>query len=178
MKTLNLNIMNELFFNDSSAISIASNTFINVPIILRYDNLNLIEVVKDLQIGYYTQIPIYHPDGTKLAVAKGARIFNTKEGEKAGVVIDKYPNIWVCRREKQTLFEIRQQSPNLFKTTAELYTNDGYFIKCTDNPHIDLFDKSASSMSVGGAEFSGCHFENLRVGIQINKDGTMSIGCS
>lgn len=167
--------MSELIFSQSPCINIASNTFINVPVILRYENLNLIEVIKDLEIGYCTQIPIFHPDGTKLAVAKNSRIFNTPDGVKAGVKIEKYPGLWVCKMENKDLFEIRQQGPDLFKTTAELYTNDGFFVKCTDNPQVGLFDKNASALAIKGITLSGNTFSNIKIGIDIKKDGSIHI---
>lgn len=170
--------MSELVFSQSPCITIASNTFINVPIILRYEDLNLIEVIKDLTIGYHIEIPIYHPDGTKLAVAKNSRIFNTSEGEKAGVKIDKHPGVWICKMENKELFEIRQEGPNLFKTTAELYTNDGCFIKCTDNPEINVFDKNASALSFNSITMSNCIFKDISIGIDIKKDGSVGIASS
>ena len=130
--------MSELIFNQSPEIKIATNTFINVPIILKYEDLNLIEVVKDLTMGYTTKIPIFHSDGTDLGVALNSRFFPTEEGKKAGVIVDKHPGLWVCKLNGQELFEIRQEKPNLFKTTAELYTNDGSFIKLDESPDINI----------------------------------------
>ena len=49
-----------LVFQKSPEIELATNRFINVPIILQYDVTPLIEVVKEINIGFEIQIPIYH----------------------------------------------------------------------------------------------------------------------
>lgn len=66
---LNLNHQNNfmeksIIFQASPRVTIATNTFINVPVVLKYEDINLIEIVKREQLGYTTQIPIYHQDGT------------------------------------------------------------------------------------------------------------------
>jgi hypothetical protein len=52
----------ELVFQSSPRIIVASNTFINVPIILKYEDTPLMEIIKEQGIGFTTQIPIYHSD--------------------------------------------------------------------------------------------------------------------
>ena len=167
--------MSELIFTKYPIIKIATNTFINTPIILRYEELNLIEVVNDLVLGYATKIPIFHPDGTHLAVVVNSRIFPTKEGEKAGITIDKRKGIWVCKMDNKELFEIRQQEDNLFKTTAELYTNDGSFIKCDDNPDVKIFN-NGKELTIGALTMVDCTFSNCPVGLHFKKNGAFSMG--
>ncbi len=76
--------MDKLIFNESPAVEIATNTFIDVPIILQYEDTPLIEVVKTQEAGYTTQIPIYHSDDTYLAKAVESRLFTTLQADKAG----------------------------------------------------------------------------------------------
>ena len=167
---------NKLIFNNQYRFELATNLFVNVPVILKYEDIDLISVIRETTLEYTTKIPIFHSDGKHLADAKGSRLFKTPEGEKAGLEIDKYPNLWVGKINGKIIFEIRQKSPDLFKTTAELYTNDGYFVKCLDNPSPWLIDASGNSLKIGGIVMSGNTFINSRTGIWIRKDGSVGIG--
>ena len=75
--------MNELIFTQFPAVTIATNTFINCPVPLKFDDTNLIELIQEEKVGFTTQIPIYHPDGTYLAKVVGNRIFLTDDGKKS-----------------------------------------------------------------------------------------------
>jgi hypothetical protein len=168
---------NSLIFQTSPKVTIATNTFVNVPIILKYEDTNLIEVVKEESLGFTTQIPIYHQDGTYLAKVTGNRLYLTEDGKKTGLKIEKHEGLWVCSIDKQTLFEIQQQTGDAFKTTAELYTPDGYFVKCTDSPTPGLIDTSGNAIKMGGMTMSGNWIEGCKVGIWIRKNG-FSMGVS
>ncbi|WP_026995189.1 hypothetical protein [Flectobacillus major] len=167
---------NSLIFQNSPQVTIATNKFINVPVILKYEDTNLIEVIKEVGIGFTTQIPIYHQDGTYLAKVNGTRMYLTKDGEKAGLKIEKHQNLWVCTMDKQTLFEIQQQTGDAFKTTAELYTPDGYFVKCSASPSPNLIDTTGNELKIGGIIMSGNTFIDCRIGIWLKKNGSCSIG--
>ncbi len=168
--------MNQLIFSEIPQVTIATNIFINCPVILKFDDINLIELIKEEQVGFTTQIPIYHPDGTYLAKVNGNRIFLTDDGKKVGLKIEKKANVWECQMEKQTLFEIHQQSANSFKTQAELYTPTGHFVKCTDSPKPDLIDINGNSLQIGGIIMSGNTFSGMKTGIWIRSNGQFSIG--
>lgn len=169
---------NSLIFQTSPRVTLATNTFINVPVILKYEDINLIEVVKEQGLGFTTQIPIYHQDGTFLAKVTGNRMYLTKDGEKVGLKIEKHQGLWVCTMDKQTLFEIQQQTGDSFKTTAELYTPDGYFVKCTDAPTPSLIDTKGNSLNIGGIIMSGNTFSGCRIGIWLKQNGSCMIGVS
>jgi len=47
-----------LVFLSSPIVTIATNTFVNVPIILKYEDTPMIEIVHDVGIGFTFQIPI------------------------------------------------------------------------------------------------------------------------
>lgn len=63
--------MDKLIFTSSPVMTIATNIFINVPIILQYEEVPLVQIVKAHPAGFTTQIPIYHSDGTYLAKVVG-----------------------------------------------------------------------------------------------------------
>jgi len=167
---------NSLIFQTSPEVTLSTNRFMNVPVVLKYEDTILIEVIKEEGIGFTTQIPIYHQDGTYLAKVNGNRIYLTKDGEKAGLKIEKHQNLWVCTMDKQTLFEIQQQTGDAFKTTAEIYTPDGYFVKCSDSPSPQLIDTTGNELKIGGMIMSGNTFNGCQIGIWLRKDGSCSIG--
>ncbi len=167
---------NSLIFQTSPRVTLATNTFINVPVILKYEDINLIEVIKEQGLGFTTQIPIYHQDGTYLAKVTGNRMYLTKDGEKVGLKIEKHQGLWVCTMDKQTLFEIQQQTGDSFKTTAELYTPDGYFVKCTDSPTPSLIDTKGNALKIGGIVMSGNIISGCKIGVWLKKDGSFLMG--
>jgi hypothetical protein len=77
--------MESLIYKQAPFVQLASNTFINVPTVLQYEDTPLISVVRVAKAGFTTEIPIYHNDGTYLAKVVGSQIYRTADGEKAGV---------------------------------------------------------------------------------------------
>ena len=170
--------MDELIFTSSPVMTLATNIFINVPIILQYEEIPLIQIVKAQPAGFTTQIPIYHPDGTYLAKAVGSRLVLTSEGRKAGLSLKYLNKMTVCKLGSRVLFEIIRQEAAALKTHAELFTPDGYFVKITESPQPELFDASSHSLRITGITMSENTIANCRIGIWIKKDGSVSIACS
>lgn len=166
----------ELVFQSSPRIIVATNTFVNVPVILKYEDTPLIEVIKEQGIGFTTQIPIYHSDGTYLAKVKGNRVYLTEAGKRANIEIRDTPGKFICSLERQVMFELSHGVGEAFKANAELYTPDGYFVKCSDAPKPELFDLTGAAIKVGGITMTGNLFQNLSVGIWLRKDGSCAIG--
>src|SRR4030042_3616112 len=96
----------QLVFQSSPSIIVATNTFINVPIILKYEDTPLMEVIKEQGIGFTTQIPIYHSDGTYLAKVKGNRVYPTEAGKKANLEIIDTPSKFICSLDSKVVFEL------------------------------------------------------------------------
>ena len=166
----------KLYFQSSPSITVATNTFISVPVILQYEETPLIEVINEQGIGFTTQIPIYHSDGTYLAKVKGNRVYPTEEGKKANIEIRDQQGKFICSLDKKVMFELTHGVGDAFKADAELYTPDGYFVKCTDAPKPELFDLSGNAIKVGGITMVGNIFQNLSIGIWMRKDGSCAIG--
>jgi len=164
-----------LIYQTSPAVTLATNTFVNVPVILQYENTPLISVVREQQLGFTTEIPIYHSDGTYLAKVRGTRMFSTIDGAKSGLVMRSLAHITVCELNGRTVFEIQHASGDAFRTRAELHTPDGVFIKCADSMP-EIFDTAGKSLNLGGINMQNCTFRNTRIGIQIFKDGRMGMG--
>ena len=77
---------------------------------------------------------------------------------------------------EKTLFEIHHQADDAFKTVAELYTPDGYFIKYANDPVPIVIDNNGSALRIGGVIMSGNTFVNNKIGIWIRKNGQLLIG--
>ncbi|HUW95515.1 MAG TPA: hypothetical protein VMW58_06985 [Anaerolineae bacterium] len=166
----------QLYYQSSPHVTIASNTFVNVPVVLKYEDTPLLEVVRQQPLGFTTQVPLYHSDGTYLAKVKGNRVYPTQAGKKARIRIRDLPGKFVCTLEGRVLFELSHGVGDEFKADAELYAPDGYLVRCSDAPLPDLFDLTGSAIRVGGVTMTGCVFKNLSVGIWLHKDGSCAIG--
>jgi hypothetical protein len=166
----------KLYFESSPRITVATNTFINVPVILKYEDTPLIEVIKEHGIGFTTQIPIYHSDGTYLAKVKGNRVYPTEEGKKVNIDIKDMPGMFICSLENKVMFQLSHGVNEAFKADAELFAPDGCFVKCSDAPKPELFDLTGNAIKVGGITMIGNIFQNLSIGIWLRKDGSCAIG--
>lgn len=170
--------MNKLIYQNVPTVTLSTNTFRNVPVILQYDETPLISIVREESLGYTTEIPIYHQDGTYLAKVNGTRIYPTEAGKLAGLSM-KYPKgMTVCEMDGRTLFEIFHSSGDSFRTEAELFTPDGCFVKCHDSPIPELIKASGEKLAVGGIHMSGNIIANCRIGVWLRSDGSCTVGCS
>jgi len=170
--------MDELIYQSSPVVTFASNTFVNVPTILQFDDTPLISVVREEHLGYTTEIPIYDSSGVYLAKVRGTRVYATPEGKEAGVRIRQRPKLWICEVGDRTAFEIHQQAGDAFRTDAELYAPTGHFLKVADSPTPVVVDASGTALRVGGVTMVGNQFHNVRIGVWIRSDGSMAIGVS
>lgn len=167
-----------LIYQTSPAVNFATNIFINVPIILQFDDTPLISVVKEQTLGYTTEIPIFHTDGTYLAKVNGTRVFPTEAGKKAGIVIRDLPNQTICEVAGKTAFEINHQQGDAFRIQAELSTPSGYFVKTADVPTPVLLKSNGQALQIGGMIMSRNTFQGCKIGIWLKSDGSLGIGCN
>lgn len=169
--------MNELVFHENSAILLGTNIFKNVPILLQFEATPLIQVIDDLELGKTTNIDVYHSDGTMLAKVKGTRIYKTKAGETADLNIEKYRDATICKLGDRTILEIEHSEGDLFKVSAELHTADGYLVGVSaEDPKYRLSAVNGDGINVGAATFQGNRFENVRIGILFDRNGTFRLG--
>jgi len=170
--------MEKLIYQTAPTVTLATNKFMNVPIILQFDDTPLISIVKEQSLGFTTEIPIYHSDGTYLAKVNGTRIYPTKDGEKAGIVMEHPAHMTICKMGNKTLFEIYHETGDAFRTHAELYTPNGFFVKTSDAPMPQVINKTGEALQIGGIVMSHNTFANLRIGIWLKSDGSCLIGVS
>jgi hypothetical protein len=168
--------METLIYRTSPVVTIATNKFINVPVILQFDETPLISIVKQEALGYTTEIQIYHPDGNYLAKVRGTRIYPTEDGKKAGLVIEHPANMTVFKMGTKTLFEVYHEKGDAFRAHAELYTPTGFFVKVSDIPTPQIIAKTGEPLKVGGLIMSHNTFQNLHIGIWVKSDGSCRIG--
>lgn len=167
----------QLTYTNSPAVTLATNRFIDVPVILQYDDVPLISIVREQALGYTTEIPIFHPDGTYLAKVNGTRIYPTEAGAKAGLELKSLPQQTVCTLSGKTLFEIHHEKGDAFRVLAELYTPTGYFIKAVDHPAVSLTNSAGEPLQIGGVTMSHNMFSGCRIGIWVRSDGSVAMGC-
>ena len=164
-----LNKANKLIFFKSPEVEFAGNFFINVPIILEYDETPLIEIVQEQATGYTTQFDIFNKDGIYVAKVKGSQIYLTRDGNKSNLKLRHPQGMTVCELDGQTVFEVYRKDAAALKTQAELFTPDGRFLK--SNEHgvpTNLISSDGASLRIGTNILSGCRMQNCRVGIHIS----------
>ena len=167
-----------LIYQTSPAVNLATNIFVNVPIIFQFDDTPMISVVREHNLGYTTEVQIYHSDGTYLAKVSGTRVYPTEDGSKAGIVMRSLEHQTVCEMVGKTLFEIFHQKGDAFRIQAELSTPFGYFVKMLDAPIPNVMKSDGQSLQVGGIMMSGNVFQDCRIGIWLKSDGSCAIGCN
>ncbi|MHB1011988.1 MAG: hypothetical protein ACYC37_03665 [Desulfobacteria bacterium] len=172
--------MEKFIYQNSPIVTFATNKFINVPVILQFDETPLISIVREEILGFTTEIPIFHADGTYLAKVRGTRIFPTKDGEKSGLEITHRPQITVCTIGKRTVFEIFHEKGDAFRTKAELYTPNGCFVRAADTPIQEFVSASgqAQALKVGGIVMIRCVIQDKRIGVWLRSNGSCAIGVS
>ncbi|WP_404363190.1 hypothetical protein [Marinobacter sp.] len=170
--------MNKLIYQTAPRVTLATNHFVNVPIILQYDETPLISIVREQQLGFTTEIPIFHQDGTYLAKVNGTRVYPTEAGKKAGIAMRNPKDMTVCEMDGKTLFEIYHEKGDAFRAQAELYTPTGFFVKSTDSPMPQVINTDGNALQIGGMVMSGNMFSGCRIGIWLKSDGSCSLGCN
>lgn len=167
--------MEQLIYQTSPTVTLATNEFVNVPVVLQFDETPLISVVREQALGYTTEVPIYHADGTYLAKVRGVRVFPTEAGKKAGLVLRNPKGMTVCELNGRTAFEVHHQSGDAFRMHAELHTPNGFFVKAADAAPA-LLNAKGNVLQVGGFTMSRCRFEGISIGIWLRSDGSCAVG--
>jgi hypothetical protein len=170
--------MEKLEYKTAPVVTLATNRFINVPIILQFDETPLISIIKQQSLSYTTEFQIYHPDGTYLAKVNGTRIFPTKAGEKAGLAMVHPAHMTVCKMGSKTIFEIYHELGDAFRTHAELYTPSGFFVKTSDVPTPSVISKTGEALRIGNVILANNTFIGSRIGIWLKSNGSCMIGVS
>jgi hypothetical protein len=168
--------METLIFKARPVVTIAGNSFVNVPIILQVIDTPLIEVVSLQEAGFTSRISVYHEDGTYLAKVVGAQIYKTRQGAKAGLEMRYPPGMTVCEMGGRTLFELTRSGAAALKGQAELYAPTGAFVKCADDGLRGfVLDKTATQLKIGGVTMTGCTVSNSHIGILVDAKGGIAI---
>lgn len=169
--------MDKLVFQEVPSVELGTNIFVNCPIVLQFDDTPLIQIVRKEAAGFTTQIPVHHQDGTYLAKVVGSQIYKTKEGEKAGVVLSHPGKMTVCKLNGKTIFEIRREEAAALKTSAELYTPTGCFVKYTD-ASPSLITSTGEALQVRGMYMTRSTIRSCYIGVWVKSDGSVAVGCA
>jgi hypothetical protein len=160
----------DLVFQDHPDVHIGTLTFRRVPTILKFEDVPLIQVSNSKTAGWRTRFDLYHPDGTPIAVVKGARVFLTEEGRKAQFKLHNFPDVIACDLDGHTLFELRRRGPAALSTWAELFTPTGILIKAADSLE-SLLPQSGGYVRVGNSSIRNALIEDCPVGLKVYKSG-------
>lgn len=164
----------DVFFQQHPDVIIATNTFRKVPTILQYEEEPLIQVVHCVDAGYTTRLTVFHNDGTKIAVVKGAQIYKTPEGEKANVTM-RYPDrCTIVELEGKTILELHRDAAAALRGWAELYAPEGVLIKAHSD-YLSAVRSGSPRLEVCGIALSGGLFQDLKIGIHVTRMG-MQVG--
>jgi len=168
---------NKLIFHETPEVEFAGNTFIDVPIILQYDDKPLITVANHEKADFITQFEIYNKDGVYIAKVKGTQIYLTDEGKRVNIKM-KHPNkMTICELDNQTLFEIHRKGPASLKLEAELYTPDGRFMKKDSNGiPSSLLNNNGDIIKLGKTIAINCKFVRCDIGLHITSNGKRAAG--
>lgn len=170
------NHMSEQFYYQSSpVIVLGTNKFIDVPVILKYEDTVLTEMVKEVDLGYTTEFTIYHNDGTGLAKVKGTRIYPIREGADPGIKVVKHADTWELLLADRTIIEVQHTADGAFRFFGELHTPDGNLLGLKVVPEMNI------NVTAGGIQFAGGMYadniiQGAKVGIWIRSNGAISLG--
>lgn len=164
-----------LIFTRYPDVTVATNRFVEVPIIIQYEDIPLLRFVQEVDASFTTEIPIYHNDGTYLAKVKGTQIYLTDAGRKAGVSLRHPPNMTVCEMGGTTVFELVRCGAAALKTQAELYTNDGAFLKWSEELLGGTIKRGDERLQIGTLRMERFTVRGSRIGLLVTRDGGVQI---
>ena len=168
--------MSDLLYQSSPLIHFATNTFVNVPVILQYEDTPLLEVVREQAAGYTTQFSIYHHDGTYLAKLKGSQLYATEAGKKAGLVLRHPPLKTICELNGSPIIELTRLEAAALKTEAELFAPGGAFLKSSDADLTGyVLNNQAKQIMIGRLVVRRSAFDGIAIGVHVHKDGTIDL---
>lgn len=166
-----------LVFFETPEVEYGSNRFVDVPIVLQYEDAPLLEVVKAQSAGFTTQFSIFNRDGVYLAKAVGSQLHPTEAGRKSNLSMRHPDHATICELDGQVLFELRRKEAAALRTEAELFTPDGRFLKTNSKGMpANLVQATGSQLQIHGMTMEGNLVDHCRIGILIRRDGSLTIG--
>jgi len=162
-----------LLFNETPRVEFATNTFIDVPVILQYEDEPLIEVFQQIDAGYTTRFRVFNSSGDLLAAVGGPQMYPTDAGRRTGIELRHEHLKTICVLDGQELFEMVRVGAAGLKTAAELYAPDGRFILARDG--LEVLDMPGG-LQVGGAMLLRNTFQGVSIGVLVGSDGSVGIG--
>lgn len=155
--------INRLTFTESPEVKLLGNTFVQVPVILQYDDTPLIEVISGQKAGFTTRFSIYNTDGMDMAKVVGSQIYPTTEGKKAGVTLEYPDKMTVCKLNGRVVFEIRREEENSEKIWPEIQDHLNYLNEVYNLCFAVQFAMNGKNVS----EFSKVYYAQMIILIRI-----------
>jgi hypothetical protein len=169
----------ELTFLESPVVEIATNKFIDVPILIQYNETPLLEVCKEVEAGYSISFPVYDKDGRQIARVKGSSIHPTSDEFEGRIGKREEPQLTVILLDGKPILEMRRTEAQALKTWAQLYTPEGVLIKAADSGVSGLL-RSGGALTLGDSILRRNIFQGCRIGIKIVDNGIsqgLALGC-
>lgn len=165
----------KFYYQPSPIIELGTNKFIDVPVILKYQDTVLTEMVKEVDLGYTTEFTIYHNDGTGLAKVKGTRIYPIKDGADPNIKIVKHAGAWQVLLADKTIIEVQHITGGAFRFFGELHTPDGNLLALKVVPDLNII-VNARGIELGGLTIGGNTVKGAKVGILVTANGGITVG--
>ncbi len=163
----------------SVVVKFASNTLINVPVILQFEDTPLLEVVRSIHGQPDDKIALFASDGGKLGYMQGERLFLTSDGEKVGAKIDHKADAKVLRIDGKERYVLRKPRPFEMHPKFELYTPTGILVAGEPDMIPGLTSPGSSEpLSLQGAIFEGNTLSGCQIGFWFDRQGSIAFGCS
>lgn len=164
----------ELYYTQHPDVIVGGNTFRKVKTILQWEDIPLLEVIKEADASYGIRLNVYHTDGTKIAVVKDNQIHLTAQG-KAGQIKQRFePNLTVCELEGKPILELRRQGACALKAEAELNAPGGYLVRASDTEVGSLLQRGRT-LKFSGWTMQGVIFTGCEIGIHLFRNGAISM---
>lgn len=156
----------------------ASNCFVDVPTILQYENMPLVECFQEISGSRTLRCNLFSNSGDLLAVLKGTQLYKTRFGESAEIRLRHHADATVCEQNGKELFVAKRRGPTALSIEAELHTFDGSFVSCHTSVDGYINAKDQGNLQIGGLTVMGSTLVGCPIGILLYSDGGIALGAS
>jgi hypothetical protein len=157
----------QIWISPTTTVEIASNLFARVETILQVDDQRIIYLTDSVGTDRSLAIELFSPDGERVAISKGARLYLTHAGEKMGLSVRREPGLWACEGGGRTLYEARFKSPASLAIEAELYSPSGKLLRIASSKSQIVELKPSALQIFDAMPMRGNKFVDQKTGIHI-----------
>ena len=164
-----------LDFSEIPEVTFAANVFVNVPIVLTYDDDVLIEFIRMPDATYTTSFTIYDGVGGRFATIQGTQVYPTAGDEGQPIALIQQQGRIVARHGHQALFEVERTGPGALELGCELYAPDGRLVVARHNA-LPVLLQHGDPVALSGVMLKANRFTDIPTAVQLHADGMVAIG--